>query len=76
MNTATSTNWQAVIWLVMSAITSMDTGLERTVLLSIGMIAMAVVAWKTTGSGLSPQQSEEILDTAADIQDVLEKGRK
>lgn len=76
MTTDKGMNYQSILWLVMSAVTAMDSGTERTVLLSIGMIVMAVVAWKTTGSGLSPQQSEEILDTAADIQDVLEKGRK
>ena len=76
MTTNTGQNWAAVVWLVMSAITAMDTGTEKTILLAVGMVIMAVIAWRTTGSGLSPQQSEEILDTAADIQDVLEKGRQ
>lgn len=76
MSTNTGQNWAAVVWLVMSAITSMDTGLERSVLLSVGMIVMAIVAWRTTGSGLSPQESREILDTAKDIKDVLSEGRQ
>ena len=76
MNTNTGMNWQAIVWLAMSAITAMDTGTERTVLLAIGMIVMAIVAWRTTGSGLTPSQTDEILDTTADIQDVLEQGRK
>lgn len=76
MDTNRGMNWQAILWLVMSAITSMDSGHERTILLSLGMIVMAVVAWKTTGSGLSTSQTDELLDTTADIQDVLERGRK
>ena len=76
MSTNAGMNWQAVMWLCMSAVTAMESGTERTVLLSIGMIVMAIVAWRTTGSGLSPQQTDELLDTTQDIQDVLEQGRK
>ena len=76
MTTNTGMNWQAVMWLCMSAVTAMESGTERTVLLSIGMVVMAIVAWRTTGSGLTPRQTDEILDTTADIQDVLEQGRK
>ena len=75
MTTSTGMNWQAVIWLAMSAITAMDTGTERTILLALGMVVMAIVAWRTTGSGLTPKESEEILDTAEDIQSVLKRGR-
>ena len=75
MNTNVGMNWQAVVWLAMSAITAMDTGTERTVLLALGMVVMAVVAWRTTGSGLSPQQSEEILDTTESIEKVIQRGR-
>lgn len=76
MSTNTGMNWQAVLWLCMSAITAMESGVERTVLLSIGMVVMAIVAWRTTGSGLSVQQTDELLDTTQDLQDVLEQGRK
>jgi hypothetical protein len=75
MTTNTGMNWQAVMWLAMSAITAMETGTERHVLLGVAMVVMAIVAWRTNGSGLSPRQSEEILDTTADIQDVLKEGR-
>ena len=76
MSTNAGMNWQAVMWLCMSAVTAMESGTERTVLLSIGMIVMAIVAWRTTGSGLTPTQTDELLDTTQDIQDVLEQGRK
>ena len=76
MTTNVGQNWTAVVWLVMSAITAMDTGTEKTVLLAVGMVIMALIAWRTTGSGLTPSQTDEILDTTADIQDVLEQGRK
>jgi hypothetical protein len=75
MTTNTGMNWQAVMWLAMSAITAMETGTERHVLLGVAMVVMAIVAWRTTGSGLTPKESEEILDTTADIQDVLKQGR-
>ena len=75
MTTDKGMNYQSILWLVMSAITAMDSGTERTVLLSIGMVVMAIVAWRTTGSGLSPQQSEEILDTTESIEKVIQRGR-
>ena len=76
MTTNAGMNWQAVLWLAMSAITAMESGTERTVLLSIGMVVMAIVAWRTTGSGLSPSQSEEILDATEDLESVLRTGRE
>ena len=76
MTTNAGMNWQAVLWLAMSAITAMESGTERTVLLSIGMVVMAIVAWRTTGSGLSPSQSEEILDATEGLESVLRKGRE
>ena len=76
MNTNTGMNYQAVLWLAMSAVTAMDSGAERTILLALAMVVMAIVAWRTTGSGLSKQQTDELLDTTQDIQDVLDQGRK
>lgn len=76
MGTNTGMNWQAVIWLALSAITAMDTGTERTVLLALGMVVMAIVAWRTTGSGLSPKEGNEVLDTVEDIQSVLKRSRQ
>jgi hypothetical protein len=75
MTTNTGMNWQAVMWLAMSAITAMETGTERHVLLGVAMVVMAIVAWRTNGSGLTRKESAEILDTTADIQDVLKEGR-
>ena len=75
MSTNTGQNWAAVVWLVMSAITAMDTGTEKTVLLAIGMVIMSLIAWRTTGSGLSPKESQEILDTTESVQDALNRGR-
>ena len=75
MTTNTGQNWAAVVWLVMSAITAMDTGTEKTILLAVGMVIMALIAWRTTGSGLSPKQSEEVLDVTKDLESVLKRGR-
>ena len=76
MSTATATNWQSVVWLVMSAIVAMDTGTEKTVLLAVGMVIMALIAWRTTGSGLNKEQAKEVLDVSKDLQDVLGEGRE
>jgi ABC-type proline/glycine betaine transport system permease subunit len=76
MTTNAGMNWQAVMWLAMSAVTTMDSGIEQKILLGVAMVVMAIVAWRTTGSGLSPKQTDELLDTTQDIQDVLEQGRK
>lgn len=76
MSTATATNWQSVVWLVMSAIVAMDTGTEKTVLLAVGMVIMALIAWRTTGSGLNKDQAKEVLDVSKDLQDVLGEGRE
>ena len=76
MTTNTGQNWAAVVWLVMSAVTAMDTGTEKTILLAVGMVIMAVIAWRTTGSGLSPKEGNEVLDTVEDIQSVLKRSRE
>jgi len=75
VSTNAGQNWAAVVWLVMSAITAMDTGMERNILLGMGMVIMAVIAWRTTGSGLTPKESQEILDTTESVQDALNRGR-
>lgn len=75
MTTNSGMNWQAVMWLAMSAVTTMDSGIEQKILLGIAMVVMAIVAWRTTGSGLSPKESQEILDTTESVQDALNRGR-
>lgn len=75
MNTNVGMNWQAVMWLVMSAVTAMDSGTERTVLLSIGMTVMAILAFATRGSGLSEKAGKEVLDVSKDLKDILEDDR-
>jgi ABC-type proline/glycine betaine transport system permease subunit len=64
------------MWLAMSSVTTMDSGIEQKILLGIAMVVMAIVAWRTTGSGLSPKESQEILDTTESVQNVLNRGRE
>lgn len=75
MTTNVGQSWTAVVWLVMSAITAMDTGTEKTILLAVGMVIMALIAWRTTGSGLNPKEAQEVLDTTESVQEVLKRGR-
>lgn len=76
MSTDKGQNFQAVIWLVMSAVTAMDTGTDRTVLLALGMVIMAIVAWRTTGSCISSTETKEILDASKSLQAILGEARE
>lgn len=40
------------------------------------LIAMCAVLWMIKGSGMTPSQGEEVIDTQEDIKDVIARGRK
>ena len=75
--------WQGVLMIALGAITTMDSGIERTVLLGIGLVVIGVVAIFTRGSGLSAEEGQEIKravletdDHRPPLKDVLREGRK
>lgn len=74
--------WQGVLMIALGAITTMDSGIERTVLLGIGLVVIGLVAIFTRGSGLSADEGEEIrrlLDSTDErhtLEDVLKEGRR
>jgi hypothetical protein len=76
LSTATGTDWQGVFQLAMGAIIAMPEGSAKTTLLVICLICMAATSFATKGSGISPEQGQEILDTAAELKEVLGEGRK
>lgn len=76
MTTDKGMNWVGIFFLAMSGINTMPEGQAKTVLLSICMIASAVVAFATKGSGLNKSEGEEIIDATQDLKDVLGEGRK
>lgn len=48
----------------------------KNILLGILLVVTGVIGWRTTGSGISPEQGKQILDTHEDIQELLKKGRE
>lgn len=74
--------WQGVLMIALGAITTMDSGIERTVLLGIGLVVTGLVAVFTRGSGLSAEEGQEIKravlenDEHRPLKDVLREGRK
>ena len=74
--------WQGVLMIALGAITTMDSGIERTVLLGIGLVVIGLVAVFTRGSGLSAEEGQEIKravlenDEHRPLKDVLREGRK
>lgn len=76
LSTAAGTNWQAIFYLALGPIVAMPNGWHQTVLLITAFVCMAIVCFSTKGSGISPEQGKEILDTAKELKDVLGEGRK
>ena len=76
LSTEIGTNWQGIFQLAMGAIIAMPEGTSKTILLVICLVCMATTSFATKGSGISPDQGQEILDTAEDLKDVLGEGRK
>jgi len=75
--------WQGVLMIALGAITTMDSGIERTVLLGIGLVVIGVVAIFTRGSGLSAEEGQEIKRAVLEnderrppLKYVLREGRK
>lgn len=76
LSTEAGTNWQGIFYLAMGAIVAMPNGLHQTLLFITAFVCMAVVCFATKGSGITPDEGREILDTAQELKDVLGEGRK
>lgn len=76
MTTNAGMNWIALLVLVYEGVSTIPDGTIKHVLIGMTLTAISVVAYATKGSGLTPRQTDEILDTTADIQEVLKQGRK
>jgi len=62
----------SVLFMAMSAITQMDAGHEKSILLGLCLVSMSAVAYLTRGSAASKQT----LDTSESAEDVLKDGRE
>lgn len=76
LSTKAGTDWQGIFQLAMGAIIMMPESLAKNVLLGICLTCMAAVSFATKGSGITPEQGQEILSTAEEIKEVLGEGRK
>lgn len=76
LSTNAGGNAKGFFEIALGAIVLMDGGHERNILMGICILCMAAVSFRTKGSGISPEQGQEILDTAKELKDVLGEGRK
>lgn len=72
MTTDRGMDYQAALFMAMGAITQMDAGHEKSILLGLCLVAMSAVAYLTRGSAAS----KEIIDNSGSIEDVLQDGRE
>lgn len=76
LSTDAGTNGKSALWLSMGAIYQMPEGTPKHILLGIWLLCMVAINYFMRGSGLSAQESEDLIETTEVIQDVLKKGRE
>lgn len=76
LTTDAGTNGKSALWLAMWAIYSMPEGTPKHVLLGFWFVSMIAINYFMRGSGLSKQDSKDLIETTEVIQDVLKKGRE
>lgn len=76
LSTNAGQNTKGFFEIALGAIILMDGGQEKTILMGLCLICMAVVSFATKGSGITPEKGQELLETAKEIKDVLGEGRK
>lgn len=72
LSTDKGMDYISVVFMAMSAITQMDAGHEKNILIGLCLICMSAVAYLTRGY----QGSKETLDTSESAEDVLKDGRE
>lgn len=76
MNTDKGMNWIALLVLVYQGVSTIPDGVAKHILTGLTLTAISVVAFATKGSGLSQDQTKDVLDASRDLQDVLGQGRE
>lgn len=76
LSTNSGQNAKGFFEMALGAIILMDGGHERNLLMGLCLVCMAIVSFRTKGSGISPEQGQDLLDTAKELKDVLGEGRK
>ena len=75
LSTDAGTSWLGFLILVYNGISQMPEGNIKATLHFAILIVAAVVAFAIKGSGITPEQGKQILDTHEEIKDVLARGR-
>jgi hypothetical protein len=76
LSTNAGQNAKGFFEMALGAIVMMEGSHEKSILMGICLICMALVSFRTKGSGITPEQGQEILSTAEEIKEVLGEGRK
>jgi hypothetical protein len=77
LSTAASSDLKGAVYAIAGVLVTMDPGWDRTFLISLFLIVMAVISWLTVGN-IPPQMAEdvkEIMDSKS-VKDVLREGRE
>lgn len=87
LSSDTGNNVKASVWGILAifapVIASMPPGYERTGLIALVCLTMAIINWRTAGSGISPKEGAEIKEAVLDkdldhasVEDLLQRGRQ
>lgn len=72
LSTDAGTNYQSVLYLAMGAITQMEAGHEKSILMALCLIALAVVSYMTRGY----QPKAATIDNDSSEDEILKQGRE
>lgn len=77
LSTNTSSDLKGAVYAIAGVLVTMDPGWDRTFLISLFLIVMAVISWLTVGN-IPPEQAKDVSDLLETdtVQDVLRQGRE
>ena len=77
LSTNTAGDLKGAVYAIAGVLVTMDPGWDRTFLISLFLIVMAVISWLTVGN-IPPDQARDVSDLleTETVQDVLRQGRE
>lgn len=77
LTTDTAGDLKGAVYAIAGVLVTMDPGWDRTFLISLFLIVMAVISWLTVGN-IPPDQARDVSDLLETdtVQDVLRQGRE
>jgi hypothetical protein len=73
LTTDTAGDLKGAVYGISAVIITMEPGWDRTFLISLFLIVMAIISWLTVGN-IPPEAAEELM-VEKDLRDVLREGR-